>query len=916
MGSTFDHGEDVCLGRFPVGNPWELKNMVDKMAAYSVTPGDRSWKNDIFNMAGIQDPDPLLQRQSLMLLAQRAHTSGYNVNYVHDSYTGQEPYSDYNYQMTRSGWEVLPQDTAHINSLLRQGSWLFNYRGHGEYNRSFAYNVYSPRTLFTGTSPMVTNPNKLHFVIEFSCHNANIDKLTTEFVPVLSFFDGCSELTLIKSQNGAIGFIGASRPMWASGGRHLFDITSQEIFTRNNHIAGMMYFRYKTAAISPQEIVCMHYMGDPALDLFSNPLTSNIIAEETIWNGYVVISQNTTVLPGVTLTLSPGAEIILMNGAELDIQGKLIAVGTPTQHIKIHGQVGQANGRVKFTDSNGATPWNRIKHCDFYNLEHCIYNENSVVSVENSTFSASNYGIFHNSALSNSNISVDRGIYCTGALSVDNTVFSSCQYGIIVNAGSINSYQNSFNSSSSIGVVVINQGTFIDTLSSYEHNIKGAFWGIGTPQIYFHQSTFNQNGENVPWHWGSKLTNATARFTCCSFTNNVGPAIAQLGGMINFDGEILNEVPEGAIYRGAVKTISGNANDTESWTGQIFLSENLGLTMAMGLNSIQNQNDQLYIGWSWNNSVSWFGHFENNYWGTNSVYYVSQRIPLGPSIEPLLETPAICSETIVADVVLDSAYREFSFARYEENTAQWVLAVNRYKHVVEEWPNSPYSKMAIDRIIFLEKIGLQNWTDIRTYFLEVADSTISEEMWYLAKGAAAWCLVEQALFTQAESEYVALLNSSSPYFSELKYSITELMIQLQQTNWEGKRSLSSLEQAQMSALRTDNFLNQLDYVLSGIKPSPEQQNASPLPDKFALHPIYPNPFNPTTNIRIDIPKNTNVKVLVFDYLGRLVTTVAKKEVVAGRYTFQWNGNSVASGVYFVMVKTPEFNSTRKMVLLK
>ena len=88
------------------------------------------------------------------------------------------------------------------------------------------------------------------------------------------------------------------------------------------------------------------------------------------------------------------------------------------------------------------------------------------------------------------------------------------------------------------------------------------------------------------------------------------------------------------------------------------------------------------------------------------------------------------------------------------------------------------------------------------------------------------------------------------------------------------------------------------------------------PDKYQLEQNYPNPFNPVTTIRYYIPQITKVKLTVTDELGRLVKTLVDKEQTFGNYSIPFNGNGLASGVYYYTLKTDNFSQTKKMLLLK
>ena len=97
---------------------------------------------------------------------------------------------------------------------------------------------------------------------------------------------------------------------------------------------------------------------------------------------------------------------------------------------------------------------------------------------------------------------------------------------------------------------------------------------------------------------------------------------------------------------------------------------------------------------------------------------------------------------------------------------------------------------------------------------------------------------------------------------------------------------------------------------------------APPPDSFALHANVPNPFNPITTIKYEIPAGgADVNISIYDVAGRLVRDLVHEHRTAGVFSVQWNGDDdrgqrVASGVYFYRMRAGEFVDTKKMVLLK
>jgi predicted CXXCH cytochrome family protein len=101
-----------------------------------------------------------------------------------------------------------------------------------------------------------------------------------------------------------------------------------------------------------------------------------------------------------------------------------------------------------------------------------------------------------------------------------------------------------------------------------------------------------------------------------------------------------------------------------------------------------------------------------------------------------------------------------------------------------------------------------------------------------------------------------------------------------------------------------------------FSPTAILHEAGMTPYKYELAQNYPNPFNPSTTIKFSIPESDNVKVMVYDAVGRLVATLTNNFYQAGNYKIEWNATSYASGIYFYRLESRNFNMVKKMVLIK
>jgi len=89
-----------------------------------------------------------------------------------------------------------------------------------------------------------------------------------------------------------------------------------------------------------------------------------------------------------------------------------------------------------------------------------------------------------------------------------------------------------------------------------------------------------------------------------------------------------------------------------------------------------------------------------------------------------------------------------------------------------------------------------------------------------------------------------------------------------------------------------------------------------IPQDFALHQNFPNPFNPITTIHYVLPKQSNIQITIYDLKGGEVITLVSGDQDAGYKSVQWNAANMPSGTYFYKIKAGDFVQTRKMILLK
>ncbi len=113
----------------------------------------------------------------------------------------------------------------------------------------------------------------------------------------------------------------------------------------------------------------------------------------------------------------------------------------------------------------------------------------------------------------------------------------------------------------------------------------------------------------------------------------------------------------------------------------------------------------------------------------------------------------------------------------------------------------------------------------------------------------------------------------------------------------------------------DLYVSMGDPVDSALAVSVEKMDKG-IPTVYELSQNYPNPFNPSTTIEFALPKNGDVKLVVYDVVGKEVATLFRGELNAGYHKVNFDASSLSTGIYFYSIKAGDFTNVKKLVLLK
>jgi hypothetical protein len=160
----------------------------------------------------------------------------------------------------------------------------------------------------------------------------------------------------------------------------------------------------------------------------------------------------------------------------------------------------------------------------------------------------------------------------------------------------------------------------------------------------------------------------------------------------------------------------------------------------------------------------------------------------------------------------------------------------------------------------------------------------------------------------ADLDHYRVYRSDGPSQRVLVHSTRE-------TGWVDDASGATHPSYYLAAV--DRAGNESDYALPDIGTGSEQ----PLPRSFALYQNVPNPFNPSTEIKYDVPSQGRVTLEIYDVSGRLVRKLVDDVQSPGPKVVTWSGaddrgQRVATGVYFYRLTAPGFQRTLKMTLVE
>jgi tetratricopeptide (TPR) repeat protein len=614
----------------------------------------------------------------------------------------------------------------------------------------------------------------------------------------------------------------------------------------------------------------------------TNITTHGALTSDEVWSGNITVTGTVTIPIGLTLTMNPGTIVYFNNNASLNVQGKLNALGSSSHPIYMVCSSSGYWGTINLNGSgaNGST----IQYANIqFGTEIDISNSNNIAIQNCNITSSSMHGINFISgtgctAINNTirNTNTAHGIY------VQNGANVSCTGNIIMKTNSNHTGVGIYFGGGGTGKAILN-------------DISGFSWGIGTT-------------------WGSS-PNSDRGLNSALKNNRVSNCSIGL--------EVYNE------------------------SYPVFGSQSIN--DQFGGNSVYGNNTNVYV---YNSSSNYHStvNGQNNWWGAappnNSLFYQGLNgilyynfylstdpwagIP-PPSIKQLaggkpdadfknqaaclLNTSAggIGNSAVSTSDEMDSLFIGITLL----NSNKFSEAKDFYISYINLHPDNQAAYTYLYNCADSSTI-----TEIINFFSSLPSKASKEQKLLLA-----YLYHKQGNIDLAKKTNDKIVKENSNTFLSVRAILNNFYIALYDDNDQeaasallnkvkGQANLST----QMEISTAEDALTVYGSFLSANSILPMHKQASnkqmDKPTSYSLSQNYPNPFNPSTSITYQIPNPGYVTLKVYDVLGKEVVALVNEYKNVGQYNVNFDASKLASGIYIYQLKSNDFISSKKMMLLK
>jgi tetratricopeptide (TPR) repeat protein len=590
--------------------------------------------------------------------------------------------------------------------------------------------------------------------------------------------------------------------------------------------------------------------------------------QDESWTGTINVLSNITVPKYRKLTISPAATLKFSNNTGLIIRGTLMAVGTSDQRIKFTSSLldpfkGAWDG-ISFENNSGN---DLLTYCDIEYAKNGLYFYGSKANptVQYSQVTDSDYGAYFNNNR--------------------NTIFN-------YNTLSNNTY----------GIYLENSSPTLLNVSAINNDKDGLFCYNSSPKIgsidtmFINQSQFSDNLQYGIYCTGPSGSHPTIYRN--TRRNPDGGYVRIIG---NIDGLHTNNYSKPNL--GSSSSSPGNNSIYDNSNRQIYNA---------------NKRYRLYAKYNWWGSAD--GPASNAFYGKVSatpylLYQPGGNIPGGLSPladEDPLNTPGELVQE--GEVYLADGMPE--------------KALELFEQVIADYPKSDEVQYALSGIVqCYHDLGKNDM--ILPYLEDLANAHKLKKLGYLALAQSLPCL-------ELNGEYQLALDRCKVLKKEYKEDKDVYRFLPFQMGVIHKYGLNEIDLAISSFAEfiSDNPKDPLAAIaaielqhLNATPPLFKNQDIKPVvsesevPQQFTLYQNHPNPFNPETEIRYQIPTTAHVTLNIYNQVGQKICTLVDEQQQAGYHRVRWDGRNdygvaVASGVYLYVLNMDNYSNIKKMALIR
>jgi M6 family metalloprotease-like protein len=706
-------------------------------------------------------------------------------------------------------------------------------------------------------------------------------------------------------------------------------------------------FKFKNLRLEASSVKADIIIGDAA-----NTITENTTLPKGKWG----LISNLTIAAGKTLTVQPGTELFFYNGSSLTVNGTLVAQGSMADLITFDfvdddgGGIVACNGGTINLDyckiKNASTGISTFHAANTILVNHCTFENitGNAISVGSNTQKLEVY----NSTFDNC------GSYCINIFGPMTTTpkilynyFQNTAYGIL--ASSVNGVlirENNF-SDTHLGISIIqvpdahiignnifssqnlNSGIFFNNSNGYiRQNVINGFkraisLANSAPKIG--ENLIYSNRINGIYAAAGSIPDLRL-FLGVSQTPGCPPYYYALSGC--------NEVSNNGGY----SQIGFEVGDDGS---EIYLS-NSYILLDVGNNKIvddREENPPLYHTLLLMNGTAsqdqrimarynWWGLTEISpqRFGDLSVMYE----PIGADDCPVpMFQPCIIIINELDGAVVDTLFPLYSAEDFSELDEEFAMADKyylagdfnnasmAYRNIIEDYPDSIQTSIASSQLFNILKIqnaSYNNFAELQAFYNSYVSNVSDSVLIKIIENLNILCYIGKEEFETAIGRFEDII-IQNPGEEEAIYAEIDAITAAMLANggggnlgkYSGKFATTSL----------DEYGNKIGELVAKLGSSGSTINEEFLiPSEYKLYQNYPNPFNPVTTIKYDIVKAQDVKLAVYDILGREVATLVNTIQQPGSYEVSWDASGFASGIYFYTLTSGDFTSTKKLILLK